>query len=138
MWISREEVLDAFKRKDLPREELFVFLRDLFGIVKTVSVLRNFVFPLELCEKCRGADFPMATRTSTIGTNALIPLMSPIFSHEIPASVAPTSRDAPVCPLCPETLALGNSQRPMCALATRECRAMHGRSQKGCCLIAML
>ncbi len=27
------------------------------------------------------------------------PLMSPIFSSESPASVAPTSRDAPVCPL---------------------------------------
>ena len=48
------------------------------------------------------------------------PLMSPIFSSESPASVAPTSRDAPVCPLCPETLVLGNSKRPMCALAPRK------------------
>ncbi len=102
------------------------------------DLLTEFFFPLQLCEKCRGAEFRIATRTSTISENAQIPFTTPIFSPELPASVARTSRDARVCPLCPETLFLGNSKRPMCALATRKCRAMHGRSQKGCCLIAML
>ena len=61
-----------------------------------------------------------------------------IYFHLNFPSVAPTSRDARVCPLCPEKLVLGNSKRSMCALARRKCGAMHGRSQKGCCLIAML
>jgi hypothetical protein len=79
-----------------------------------------------------------ATRRSAVSERADIPLMRPIFSSELPASLARTSKDAPVCPLCPETLVLGNSKMPMCALAQRKCRAMHGRSQKGCWLIAML
>ena len=37
----------------------------------------------------------MAKWRSAVSERADIPLMSPIFSSELPASVAPTSRDAP-------------------------------------------
>ena len=111
----------------------------LFGIVKTwTETGTECFFSSQFLKNARGADFPMATRTRTISENAQMPLMSPIFSPELSAIVAPTSRDAPVCPLCPETPVLGNSKRPMCALAPRKWRAKHGRSQKWCCLIAML
>jgi hypothetical protein len=68
---------------------------------------------------------------SAVRERADIPLMSPIFSSELPASVVPTSRDASVSPECPETLVLDNSKRPMCALAPQKYGTIHGRSQKG-------
>jgi hypothetical protein len=64
--------------------------------------------------------------------------MRPIFSSDLPVTLVHTSRDDPVCPVCPETLVLDNSKIPMSALAQRKYRVMSGRSQKGYCLITML
>jgi hypothetical protein len=63
--------------------------------------------------------FPMATRTSTVSERAEIPLMSPIFSSELPASVAPTSRDAPFVCLAPKRLFL-TTQKVRCARSCHE------------------
>jgi hypothetical protein len=50
----------------------------------------------------------------------------------------PRSMAAPVRPRCPETLVLGSSNSPMCALAPYKFVAVCGRARKGCCLIPML
>ena len=60
------------------------------------------------------------------------------LQSELPASVAPRSTAAPVGPRCPQPLAFGSSNRPMCVLAPQKCAGWHGRAQKLCCLIAML
>jgi hypothetical protein len=41
-----------------------------------------------------------------------------IFFPELSTRVAPTSRDDPVCPLCPETLVLDHSKKSMCVCVT--------------------
>jgi hypothetical protein len=58
--------------------------------------------------KRRGIDFPMVKWRSAVSERADIPLVRPIFSSELPCSVAPTPRDAPVFPLSPNVF-LGKS-----------------------------
>ncbi len=82
----------------------------------------------------------MTSRPSAVSGRADIALIRPRGSSERPASVACRSTAAPVRPRCPETLVLGSSKKAdVCARAAKmRGQAKHGRSQKGCCLIAML
>ena len=82
----------------------------------------------------------VTSRPSAVSGRADIALIRPRGSSELPASVACRSTAAPVRPRCPETLVLGSSKKAdVCARAAKmRGQAKHGRSQKGCCLIAML
>jgi hypothetical protein len=82
----------------------------------------------------------VTSRPSAVSGRADIALIRPRGSSELPASVACRSTAAPVRPRCPETLVLGSSKTAdVCARAAKmRGQAKHGRSQKGCCLIAIL
>jgi len=86
----------------------------------------------------RGEAFPSAPGPSAVSRRSENAPIFDSFESKLPASVAPRSRAAPVRLRCPETLVLGSSKWPMCVFAPQKCAAVHGRAQRGCCLIAML
>jgi hypothetical protein len=69
-------------------------------------------------KKCRGADFPMATRTSTVSERAEIHSWA-LYSHLNLPLASPPRLGTPPFVHWPETLVLRNSKRPMRARATK-------------------
>ena len=99
---------------------------------------RPFFEKINGCGKWRGPAFPSAPGPSAVSGRSENLRSFDSCQSELPASVAPRSTAAPVRPRCPQPLAFGSSNRPMCVLAPQKCAGVHGGAQKLCCLIAML
>ncbi len=90
------------------------------------------------CGKWRWAAFPSASGPSVGSGRTEHARIFDSLQSELSVTVAHRSTSAPVRPRCPQTLAFGSSNRPMCVLAPQKCAGCHGHAQKLCWLIPML
>jgi len=76
-------------KKDPPKKRGTLGFQN-FKVKEFVAETVKDFFLFFLKVKYRGADFPMGKWRSAVIERADIPLTSPIFSSELPASVTPT------------------------------------------------
>ena len=90
----------------------------------------DFVKKLNGCGKWRWAAFPSAPGPSAGSGRSENLCIFDRLQPELPASVAPRSTAAPVRPRCPQPLAFGSSNLPMCVFATQKCAYLSLYRQK--------